>query len=152
MWSTCTDCLVVLPWPFKSNHFTDVRFFNTFFFLNEIPFCFSLGLSKEIQIILISVGVLIVVAVVCLLLCNFLCPCCLPVCCVQRLGQPLWKRLCELFRCCRGDQRKINQTQTELQAKEQKEKCVYKYPIPVCSGSSVNSPNTTKGYNKSFMV
>lgn len=149
MWSTYTDCLGVLPWPFKSNHLTDIRFFNIFF--NETPFCFSLGLLKEIEIILISVGVVIVVAVVCLLLWICLCPWCLPLCCVVCLGQ-LWKRVCELCRCCRGDQNKIdrgiNPTQTDLQAKKQKGNCddPDKHPRPVCSGPSVYSPDTRKGY------
>ena len=53
-------------------------------------------------------------------------------------------RLSELLRCCHGDRKKI---QTELQEKGQKEKCddPSKYLRPVCSGTSVYSPDTNKG-------
>ena len=160
MWNNCTNCLVVLPSPFKSNNFTDIRFFNTF--CNEIPFCFSaLGLQKEIEIALISVGAflaLVCVCVcpfVCLCLCMSLCPERVPSCCVRCHGalSRVLHHLSELFRCCLGDRKKIhqgtNQTQTELQEKGQKEKCNYscKYPRPVCSGSSVYSPGTNEGFH-----
>ena len=156
MWNNYTNCFVVLPSPFKSNNFTDIRFFNTFFY--EIPFCFSaLGLQKEIQIALIGVGAFIALVCLCLCpcLCLFirLCPEHVPLCCVKchdALSRVL-HRLSELFRCCHGDRKKIhqgtNQTQTEPQDKGQKEKCDdhCKYPRPPCSGSSVYSPNTNRG-------
>jgi len=113
--------------------------------------------KKVILIILISVGVL-VLAGICLYLSYRLCPGCVPVCCVLCLGvlsrllDRVLSCLSELCRCCHGDRKTIhsgiNQTQTEQQEKQQKEKCddLAKYARPVRHGSSVYSPDTSKGY------
>ena len=136
---------------FQSNIFMDMRFFNIFFY--DIPLCFSIGLQKEIQITLIIVGVL-AVAVICICLCICLCPGFVPgfvLCCTEchvvlsRALDRVLSCLSELCRCCHGERKKIHegtkQTQTELQEKEPKENC----PRPVRYGSSVYSPDISKG-------
>lgn len=116
----------------------------------------------EILIILISVGALIVVIVICLCLCHCLCPVYFPVCCVRCLGAlsrvldsvlSYVSELCsKLCRCCHAEgktgQIGVDQTQTELQEKERKEKCddLPKHSIPVHYGSSGYLQDTSKGF------
>lgn len=63
----------------------------------------SIGLQKEILILLITVGVLVLAAVICLYLSSRLCPGCVPVCCVLCLGllsRLLDRVLSSLFELC----------------------------------------------------
>jgi len=72
-------------------------------FLMKFQSVSSIGLQKEILILLITVGVLVLAAVICLYLSSRLCPGCVPVCCVLCLGllsRLLDRVLSSLFELC----------------------------------------------------
>lgn len=93
--------LSTAPVTFQEQQFHGHEVFQHF--LMKFQSVSSIGLQKEILILLITVGVLVLAAVICLYLSSRLCPGCVPVCCVLCLGllsRLLDRVLSSLFELC----------------------------------------------------